>query len=212
MKVVCVLAGTVLAASGAAAAREEGLRGRWSVTLAGGATVPTGGEFHEGRRDAEALRVVPDVDYQRYAGTWYEIARLPNRFQRACISDVTATYEPRPDGRIAVTNRCRQSDGDIRQAKGVARRIDGQPPSVLEVRFAPSFLSFLPMVWGDYHIIELGADYDYAVVGTPNRSYLWVLARRPDVDPDLYRRLLGRVREQGFDVSALTTTAHDPLR
>ena len=84
------------------------------------------------------LRVVADVNYERYAGTWYEIARLPNRFQRVCASDVTATYAPRPDGRIAVTNRCRESDGDVREATGVARRVKGQPPSVLEVRFAPA--------------------------------------------------------------------------
>jgi apolipoprotein D and lipocalin family protein len=158
------------------------------------------------------LRVVPDVDYQRYAGTWYEIARLPNRFQRACVSDVTATYAPRSDGRISVINRCRQSDGEVREATGVARRVDGRPPSVLKVRFAPALLSFLPLVWGDYHIIELGTDYDYAVVGTPNRAYLWILARRPDVASELYRRLLDRVRGQGFDVSALTTTVHHPLR
>jgi apolipoprotein D and lipocalin family protein len=158
------------------------------------------------------LRVVPDVDYQRYTGTWYEIARLPNRFQRACVSDVTATYAPRSDGRIVVTNRCRQADGEVREASGVARRVEGRPRSVLKVRFAPALLSFLPLVWGDYHIIELGTDYDYAVVGTPNRAYLWILARRPDIDPELYRRLLDRVREQGFDVSALTTTVHHPLR
>lgn len=157
-----------------------------------------------------ALRVVRDVDYQRYAGTWYEIARLPNRFQRACAGDVTATYAPRPDGRIEVTNRCRQSDGNFREAKGVARRVERQPSSVLEVRFAPALLSFLPAVWGDYQIIALGADYEFAVVGTPNRSYLWILARRPEIDADVYRRLVDSIREQGFDVSALSRTDHGP--
>ena len=154
------------------------------------------------------LRVVQEVDLQRYAGTWYEIARLPNRFQRACVSDVTATYALQPDNRIAVTNRCRQSDGNMREARGVARRVEGRPPSVLKVRFAPAILSFLPMVWGEYQIIELGADYDYAVVGTPDRSYLWILARRPVMDPPLYQRVLDGVRAQGFDVSALVPTAH----
>ena len=158
------------------------------------------------------LRVVPVVDFQRYAGTWYEIARLPNRFQRACAGDVTATYAVLPGGRIEVTNRCREAGGDFREAKGIARRVEGQPPSVLEVRFAPAFLSFLPVVWGDYHIIDLGADYDHAVVGTPDRSYLWILARRPDLDPERYRRLVESVREQGFDASALIATAHKPLR
>jgi apolipoprotein D and lipocalin family protein len=159
-----------------------------------------------------SLHVVPDVDYQRYAGTWYEIARLPNRFQRKCVSDVSATYALRSAGRITVTNRCRQADGDIREATGVARRVEGQPPSVLKVRFAPAWLSFLPAVWGDYHIIELGADYDYAVVGTPDRSYLWILARKPEIEPQLHRRVLRSVRDQGFDVSALTATAHTQPR
>lgn len=158
------------------------------------------------------LRVVPDVDYQRYAGTWYELARLPNRFQRACVSDVSATYALRSDGRIGVTNRCREADGDIREATGVARRVEGQPPSVLKVRFAPALLSFLPAVWGDYQIIELGAEYDYAVVGSPDRSYLWLLARRPQMEPERRQRILDSVREQGFDVAALVTTAHTASR
>jgi apolipoprotein D and lipocalin family protein len=157
-----------------------------------------------------SLRVVPVVDYQRYAGTWYEIARLPNRFQRACVGDVTATYAVRPDRRIEVTNRCREADGDMREAKGIARPVEGRPPSVLEVRFAPAFLSFLPVVWGAYHIMDLGTDYDYAVVGTPDRSYLWILARRPYMDPERYRQLIESVRGQGFDVSGLTATAHGP--
>ena len=159
-----------------------------------------------GAQQRAPLQVVPDVDYQRYAGTWYEIARLPNKFQRDCAGEVTATYAPRPDGRIAVTNRCREADGQVKEAEGVARRVKGQPPSVLQVRFAPAFLSFLPMVWGDYQIIDLGAGYDYAVIGTPDRSYLWILARVPQVDPDVYRRIVERARQQGFDVSALTAT------
>jgi apolipoprotein D and lipocalin family protein len=158
------------------------------------------------------LRVVNDVDLQRYAGTWYEIARLPNRFQRVCVGDVSATYVLRKDGRIDVTNRCREADGSVREAKGIARRVEGQPASVLKVRFAPAFLSFLPAVWGDYQIIDLGKDYEYAVVGTPDRSYLWILARRPTMEPELYARVLDSAREEGFDVSAVTTTAHKQPR
>ena len=156
-----------------------------------------------------ALRVVPHVDYQRYAGTWYEIARLPNRFQRACVADVNARYVVQPDRRIAVINRCRQADGDVREAKGIARRVEGQPSSVLQVRFAPALLSFLPAVWGDYHIIDLGTDYDFAVVGTPDRAYLWILARQPDLNPERYRQLVNSARDQGFEVSALAVTVHN---
>ncbi len=160
---------------------------------------------------SQPLRVVPNVDYQRYAGTWFEIARLPNRFERRCARDVMATYVPRHDGRVTVVNRCRRADGSTDEATGVARRVDGRPPSVLQVRFAPAFLSFLPFVWGDYQIIDLGTDYDYAVVGTPSRSYLWILAREPLLKPDLYIRLTDRARVQGFDVSRLVRTAQTTL-
>ena len=99
-----------------------------------------------------------------------QIARLPNRFQEKCAGEVVASYALRPDGRITVTNRCRTTGGETTEATGVARRVDGKPPSVLEVRFAPAFLSFLPAVWGDYQVIALGADYDHAMVGTPDRA------------------------------------------
>ena len=154
------------------------------------------------------LRVVPTVDYERYAGKWYEIARLPNRFEQRCATDVTATYVPRTDGRIAVINRCLRADGRIQEANGIARRVDGQPTSVLQVRFAPALLSFLPFVWGDYQVIDLGPDYDYAVVGAPSRAYLWILARQPVLRPDLYAHATDAARTQGFDVSRLVTTAH----
>ena len=157
------------------------------------------------------LRVVPDVDLTRYAGTWYEIARLPNRFQAKCAGEVVAAYELQSDGRIVVTNRCRTTTGDVTVATGIARRVDGRPASVLEVRFAPAFLSFLPAVWGDYQIIALGRDYDHAVVGTPDRSYLWVLSRTPRMDAVLYRRLLDGAKAQGFDVAKVVETRQQPL-
>ena len=152
------------------------------------------------------LDVVPQVDFERYAGKWFEIARLPNDFQDDCARDVAATYTPRPDGRITVVNRCVKSDGSVNEAEGVARRVEGKPPSVLEVRFAPGWLSFLPMVWGDYQIIELAPDYTHAIVGTPDRKYLWILAREPKIDPSLYEKLKARAKAQGFDVAGLMQT------
>lgn len=157
---------------------------------------------------ASPLRVVPQLDYERYAGRWFELARLPFRYERDCVSDVTASYAPRPDGRVTVTNRCVLANGTFQEAEGVARRVDGQPPSVLKVRFAPAFLSFLPMVWGDYQVIALGADYQYALVGTPDRAYLWLLSRTPQMDPALYDELVEQARSQGFDVAALIKTLH----
>jgi apolipoprotein D and lipocalin family protein len=161
------------------------------------------------RGGREPLRVVPSVDFSRYAGRWYEVARLPNRFEKKCASDVTAEYTPREDGRIGVVNSCRKRDGKLTKAEGVARLADRKGPnSRLEVRFAPSFLSFLPMVWGDYQIIELAPDYSHAVVGSPDRKYLWVLARTPRMDEATYRRLIEAAAAQGFDVSRMLRTKH----
>ena len=156
--------------------------------------------------DPAPLRVVPELDYKRYAGTWYEIARLPNRFEKKCVGNVTANYTLRSDGRVTVTNRCKEANGNISEATGVARRVEGRPTSVLQVRFAPAFLSFLSKVWGDYQVIELGPQYDYSVVGSPDRKYLWILARKPRLDPALYQSLVDRAKAEGFDTSTLIQT------
>jgi apolipoprotein D and lipocalin family protein len=154
------------------------------------------------------LTVVPNLDAQKYAGRWYEIARFPNRFQDQCAGDVTAEYTPRPDGRITVVNRCRKANGEWDEAEGVARRLEGAPPSALEVRFAPAFLSFIPKVWGDYQVMALDDGYSYSLVGTPDRKYLWILSRTPSLDEATYKRLTDVATGQGFDVSRLARTSH----
>ena len=153
------------------------------------------------------LRVVPEVDLARYAGQWYEIARFPNRFQKRCAGEVTAQYTLQPSGKISVLNRCRLENGGQIQAEGVARVANkGQPNSILKVRFAPAFLSFIPQVWGDYQIIALSPDYTHALVGDPTREYLWILSRSPRMDDATYNRLVEEARMQGFDVSRLQKT------
>jgi apolipoprotein D and lipocalin family protein len=160
-------------------------------------------------KERRPLRVVPSVDFERYAGRWYEVARLPNRFEKDCAGDVTATYTPRSDGRLDVLNQCREEGGKLKQAKGVARVASRQGPnSKLEVCFAPGWLSFLPFVWGDYQLIELAPDYSHAVVGDPGREYLWILARTPQLDESTVDALAARAAEQGFDVSRLIRVAH----
>jgi apolipoprotein D and lipocalin family protein len=148
------------------------------------------------------------VDLARYAGRWYEIARLPNRFQEQCAGDVAATYTPRADGRVAVVNECRRKDGQLVRVEGVARRADDKgPASRLKVRFAPAWLSFVPLVWGDYWIVELDRDYQHAVVGDPARKYLWILSRTPELDNSTYAALVDAARGLGFDVTRLVRTA-----
>jgi apolipoprotein D and lipocalin family protein len=150
------------------------------------------------------VRTVPFVDLDRYAGGWFEIARFPNRFQRECVGDVRATYARRPDGRIDVVNRCRTAGGET-EARGVAGIVDEQAFAKLKVRFAPAWLSFLP-VWGDYWIIGLAPDYSWAVVGDPDRDYLWILARTPQLDEQSTAAATAAARNNGFDVERLVPT------
>jgi apolipoprotein D and lipocalin family protein len=153
----------------------------------------------------QAVRTVPVVDLDRYAGEWFEIARFPNRFQRECVGDVRATYTRRPDGRVDVVNRCRTADGST-EARGIARVVDEHSFARLQVRFAPAWLSFLPVVWGNYWIIGLAPDYSWAVVGVPGRDYLWVLARTSRLDDVPTAAALAAARNNGFDVKRLVQT------
>jgi apolipoprotein D and lipocalin family protein len=153
------------------------------------------------------LRVADAVDLNRYAGKWYEVARFPNKFQDQCAGDVVAQYSLRADGRIDVVNQCRKADGTLERAQGVARKAgSGRNNAVLQVRFAPAILSFLPMVWGDYCIIGLGPDYSWAVVGVPRRDYLWILSRTPRLSEAAYGQALEIAAGNGFDVSRVVRT------
>jgi len=151
------------------------------------------------------VRTVPLVDLNRYAGDWFELARFPNRFQRQCLGDVRASYALRADGRVDVVNRCRTARGPI-EARGVARVVDERTTARLQVRFAPAWLSWLP-VWGDYWIIALAPDYSWAVVGDPGRNYLWILARTPHLEPDAVAAARQAARANGFDVERLVQTS-----
>ena len=155
------------------------------------------------------LQVVAPVDIQRYAGIWHEQARLPNRFQKQCDGPVTAEYLPQPDGTVQVRNRCVRPDGNFDEAVGTARVVPvaGQPGAGrLEVCFAPSWLAWLPMVWGDYWILKLDRDYQVALVGTPDREYLWVLSRAPRLDDDALQAELDYAASLGFDTSKVVLT------
>jgi apolipoprotein D and lipocalin family protein len=156
-------------------------------------------------RTQSPVRTVPSVDLDRYVGDWFEIARFPNRFQRQCVSAVRASYARRTDGRIDVINRCRTADGQT-EARGVARIEEERTFAKLKVRFAPAWLSFLPAVWGDYWVIGLAPDYSWAVVGDPDREYLWILARTPHLGDDALAAARAAARDNGFDVERLVPT------
>jgi len=151
------------------------------------------------RGDLPPLETVPQVDLNRYLGTWYEIATIPQSFQRGCTA-TTATYSLRKDGEVDVVNRCRKDslDGPEKIARGRARATDSTNAK-LQVTF------FWPF-WGDYWIIQLGDQYEYSVVGHPNRGYLWILSRTPAMDPARYEAILSKLKEQGYDTSRLVRT------
>jgi apolipoprotein D and lipocalin family protein len=151
------------------------------------------------------LQTVPHVDLNRYLGVWYEIAAFPQSFQRGCTGS-TATYTLRADGEIDVVNRCRKGslDGEESVARGRARVVDATN-SKLEVSFFRPF-------WGDYWIIDLGRDYEYAVVGHPSRDYLWILSRTPTMDTAVYEAIIARLRAQGYEVERLNRTLQPSSR
>jgi len=151
------------------------------------------------------VQTVEKVDLARYVGKWFEIARFPNKFQRQCLGEVRAVYSVRPDGRLDVVNGCRTDDG-VTEARGVARVVDPRTDAKLKVRFAPAFLSFLPVVWGDYWVLGLAPDYSWATVGSPDRKYLWILGRTPSIGTEAYGAALEAAKSNGFDVTHLIRT------
>ena len=154
------------------------------------------------------LQPIESLAVPRYMGVWYEIAKFPNDFQKKCVGDTSATYNLDKDGRVQVINRCRTAEGKIDSAEGVARQLGIATSPKLKVRFAPAILSFIPMVWGDYWVIDLDDKYQLAAVSEPKREYLWILSRTPQVAPADYEALLARLTAQGLDITKLVRTPH----
>lgn len=146
------------------------------------------------------LKTVESVDVKRYMGTWYEIAKFPQRFQKGLVG-VTATYTLLPNGKVGVINSGYKEDfnGKLKTVKGKAWVVDTVTNAKLKVSF------FWPFS-GSYWILELGKDYEYAVIGEGSRNYLWILSRTPQMDKAIYNELLKRLQEKGFNISKLETT------
>ena len=144
------------------------------------------------------LETVAKVELEKYLGKWYEIAHLPAGFQNGC-NQTTATYTLLDNGNVSVLNECLKN-GKYKKAKGTAKVVDKLTGAKLKVTF------FWPF-YGDYWIIKLGENYDYAVVGTPNRKYLWILSRTPEMDQRLYSELIGFAKFKGFNTNNLILTA-----
>lgn len=151
------------------------------------------------------LETVEHVDIERYMGSWFEIAKFPQRFEEGLVG-VTANYTLLPNGKVRVLNSGYEKDfsGRLRTAKGTARVVDPTTNAKLKVSF------FWPFS-GDYWILELGKDYEYAVVGEESRRYLWILSRTPRMDASVYDGIVERLKEKRFDVSRLEKNPQRPL-
>ena len=146
---------------------------------------------------SQSLQTVRYVDINKYTGTWYEIARLPNSFEKK-LDCITATYTLRDDGKIKVVNKGYLIDDHSRskEVKGVAWIPDANSPAKQKVRF------FWPFA-GKYWVIELDNEYQYAMVGHPSRNYFWILSRNKNMDEAIYKKLLDSAAKNGFNVNKI---------
>ena len=157
-------------------------------------------------KNQNQVQPVASVDLKRYSGKWFEVARYPNKFQKNCVGNTTATYTLKEKGKIEVLNQCLEKDGTVIDAKGEGKIVDKTTNAKFEVRFAPGYLAFLPSVWGDYWIVDLDENYQYAAIGDPKREYLWVLSRTPKLNDAAYQNILRRLETMGFNPAKLIKT------
>ncbi|WP_407294344.1 lipocalin family protein [Stutzerimonas zhaodongensis] len=153
--------------------------------------------------DVDGPETAGQVNLERYQGTWYEQARLPMFFQRNCVRS-QASYRLQEDGSVAVTNRCETEEGEWEQAEGEAVPQQEGQTDRLWVRFDNWFSNLFPsLTKAHYWILYLADDYSAALVGSPDRDYLWLLSREKDIDAATRDRLLDEARKRGYDTSEL---------
>lgn len=148
-----------------------------------------------------------DFVTERYMGKWFEIARFPNRFQKHCTRDVSATYTLKKNGEINVVNQCITKKETLSRATGLAWRPDPKELYQLEVSFVP-LLRHLHLFGGDYHIRALSPAYDWSIVASPKSGYLWILARHPAISDELRQELVQKVADLGYNKKDLIFTKH----
>jgi apolipoprotein D and lipocalin family protein len=157
-------------------------------------------------KDLPSLVTINQVDLNKYTGLWYEIAKIPNSFQDQCAYGTTAEYKLLEDGEIQVINKCYKSDGEADVAEGLAKVVDKKTNSKLEVSFF-SIFGFRPF-WGDYWIIGLDDKYQWAVVGSPNRKYGWILSRTPSLPDDTIQKIFALLKTQNYNPDTFEISIH----
>ena len=157
-------------------------------------------------KDFPPLTTVKQVDLNKYAGLWYEVAKIPNSFQDQCAYGTTAEYKIQKDGSIQVINKCYDENGEPDIADGVANIVDKETNAKLEVSFV-SFLGIRPF-WGDYWIIGLDENYEWAVIGTPGRKYGWVLSRTPSLSEETMQKIFEILKFQHYNPDNFELSVH----
>lgn len=147
-------------------------------------------------------KTVPYVDLPRYMGTWYEIARTPNTFQKACVRSVSAHYVLLPDQQVQGINYCVKDNGE-RYQLAVKGKVQDSSQAKLLFKVTSGWVSWIPMLSADYWIIDLAEDYSHAAVATADGQYLWILARQPQLPDITYNGIVRRVARQGLAVDKL---------
>ena len=151
---------------------------------------------NEGNENKE-VKTVEHVELKKYAGKWYEISKIPNSFQKNCKYGTTANYTLNDDGDIEVVNKCFEEDGELNDAEGLAEVVDTISNAKLRVSFVSIF--GIHLFWGDYWIIGIDENYQYAVVGTPNRKYGWILSRTPKLSEEKLNETFNILKDNGYD-------------
>lgn len=153
------------------------------------------------------VTAIPSLDLGRYLGQWYEICRLPLKYEDETATDITAWYSLNDSGSVRVDNRCFDEDGNPSQAIGEATPVS-EGKSRLKVTFLPKYIRWIPFTSGDYWVLKLADDYSVSLVGTPDRKYLWLLSRTPSLDERISAEFLSEATRQGFDLKGLIVPRH----
>lgn len=143
------------------------------------------------------VEAVEQFDKAKYLGKWYEVARLPNFFQKQCIKNIQAEYVERDAG-IEVINQCTKEGNVTDTAIGFAT-LENEIGSKLEVSFLPEYIRWIPFTKGDYWVLRIDPDYQVSLVGDPDREYLWVLAREPQISDEIIQDYLNTAKNLGYD-------------
>lgn len=152
----------------------------------------------------DGIEPVRDFDANRYLGKWYELARLDHSFERG-LQQVSAEYSFRDDGGIRVVNRGYDTDSGIWD-KAVGKAYFVQTPDIGHLK-----VSFFGPFFGSYIIFDLGNNYEYALVTSSDRSYLWLLSRTPELAPEIQQALLEKIEAAGFNSQELIFVNQSPL-